>query len=240
MACKCSCDIGVRKTIQLSDKLLKDIVVTMLELDHITVIAPSLEEGVAHVQECLGLTVPFGQRHPYMGTHNHLLQLGKSLYLEVVAIDPDGINPNRKRWFGLDDQAKVRADWDAGLRLRGWVARTKEIEKVLHRHRETFGEKVPLPADEPLFLFSIPDDGSLPLNGAAPSIIDRFGKPRSMENTLDLGARLKSFTLEHPEPEQIKALYQRLGMTGGPDLVQSDSLRYRAQIDTPHGTRTLT
>lgn len=212
----------------------------MLELDHITIIAPSLEEGVSHVQECLGLNVPFGQRYPYMGTHNHLLQLGNSLYLEIVAIDPDGINPNRKRWFGLDDQAKVRSDWEAGLRLRGWVARTKAIENVLNRHSEIFGRKVPLPADEPLFQFSIPDDGSLPLNGAAPSIIDRYGKPRSMENILDLGARLKSFTLEHPEPEQISALYQRVGMTGVPDVVKSESFRYYAQIDTPGGIRTLT
>ncbi|MGO4676892.1 VOC family protein [Bosea sp. 2YAB26] len=45
----------------------------MLTLDHLTVIAPTLVEGVAHVRSCLDLDVPFGQRHGYMGTYNHLL-----------------------------------------------------------------------------------------------------------------------------------------------------------------------
>ena len=96
----------------------------MLKLDHITVIAPSLAEGVLHVRNCLDLDIPFGQRHAYMGTYNHLLQLGDTVYLEVVALDPEADAPDRRRWFGLDDQDKVRSDWEDGRRLRGWVART--------------------------------------------------------------------------------------------------------------------
>ena len=76
----------------------------MLTLDHLTVIAPTLTEGVAHVRACLGLDVPFGQRHGYMGTVNHLLQLGGTVYLEIVAVDPAADAPGRRRWFGLDDQ----------------------------------------------------------------------------------------------------------------------------------------
>ncbi len=76
----------------------------MLKLDHLTVIAPTLTEGIAHIRSCIDLDVPFGQRHGYMGTHNHLLQLGEQVYLEIVALDPDGERPPRARWFGLDDQ----------------------------------------------------------------------------------------------------------------------------------------
>src|SRR5258706_4637367 len=65
-------------------RILRD----MLKLDHISIIAPSLAEGVLHVRTCLDLDVPFGQRHAYMGTHNHLLQLGDMVYLEIVALDP--------------------------------------------------------------------------------------------------------------------------------------------------------
>lgn len=79
----------------------------MLKLDHITVIAPTLIEGVSHVQNCLDLEVPFGTRHDYMGTHNHRLQLGNNVYLEIVALDPAGTEPGRQRWFGLDNQEKV-------------------------------------------------------------------------------------------------------------------------------------
>lgn len=163
----------------------------LLKLDHLTVIAPTLAEGVAHVRACLDLDVPFGQRHDYMGTHNHLLQLGGEVYLEIVALDPDGRAPGRSRWFGLDDQKNLRAAWDDGRRLRGWVARTDGIDSILAGREAVFGRKVSLPFVNPAFDFAIPDDGSLPLGGALPSLIDRRGKPRSMATMADLGARLK-------------------------------------------------
>ena len=212
----------------------------MLQFDHLTVIAPTLEEGVSHVRACLGLDVPFGQQHDFMGTHNHLLQLGDSMYLEIVAIDPGGTNPDRKRWFGLDNQEKVRLEWDTGLRLRSWVARTNSIDQVLDGRDEIFGEKVSFPERNPMFDFAIPNDGSLPLEGAAPSIIDRYGKPRSMDNISDLGARLKSFTLEHPDSTRISLLYHEVGIVGAPSVIEAKSLRYHAQIDTPDGLRILT
>jgi hypothetical protein len=211
----------------------------MLTLDHLTVIAPTLAEGVAHVRACIGIDVPFGQRHTYMGTHNHLLQLGGTVYLEIVALDPSGAPPGRARWFGLDDQNAVRADWDAGRRLRGWVARTDAIDAVLVGLEHVFGRKVSLPWSEPSFAFAIPDDGSLPLGGAAPSIIDRRGKPRTMTNVADRGARLRSFSLEHPDAAAISALYRDLRIDRPPAIAQGGSLRYRALIDTPAGVREL-
>ena len=159
----------------------------MLKLDHLTVIAPSLAEGVAHVRCCLGLNVPFGRRHDYMGTHNHLLQLGDGVYLEIVAVDPEAAMPRRSRWFGLDDQKRVREDWNDGRRLRGWVARTDLIDVVMVGHPDVFGAKVALPDADPSFDFTIPEDGSLPHDGAVPSIIDRRGKPRAMAGIADLG-----------------------------------------------------
>jgi hypothetical protein len=209
----------------------------MLKLDHLTVIAPSLTEGVAHVRACLDLDVPFGQRHLYMGTWNHLLQFGDTVYLEIVALDPDAAAPGRRRWFGLDDQAKVRADWEQGRRLRGWVARSDDIDAVLAGRETVFGEKVSLNSS---FDFAIPRDGSLPLDGAAPSIIDRRGKPRSMASIADLGARLRYFSLEHPEPECVAALYRELAIDRAPTVLPGPALRYRAEIETPDGLKELT
>ncbi|WP_199091785.1 VOC family protein [Bosea sp. ASV33] len=211
----------------------------MLTLDHLTVIAPTLAEGVAHVRECLDLDVPFGQRHGYMGTHNHLLQLGDMVYLEIVALDPDGAHPGRARWFGLDERKQIRRDWDTGRRLRGWVARTDGIDDVLKGREPIFGRKVGLPFDAPAFDFAIPDDGSLPWGGAAPSIIDRRGKSRSMATIGDLGARLRGFSLEHPEAAAIAALLQELGAERAPVVSHGRQLRYRAQIDTPAGLKDL-
>jgi Glyoxalase-like domain len=212
----------------------------VLKLDHITVIAPSLIEGVAHVRDCLGIEVPFGTRHDYMGTHNHRLQLGSSVYLEIVALDPDGVAPRRKRWFGLDNQEQVKSDWAEGRRLRGWVANTDDIGSVLSTRSAIFGERVALPTAKPTFYFAVPQDGSLPLDGAAPSIIDHRGDPTSMNDIPDLGARLRSLTLEFPDPAPIKILYRDLAIDRPPSVIQGPKLRYRATIETLNGLVELT
>jgi len=212
----------------------------MLKLDHLTVIAPTLAEGVAHVRDCLGLDVPFGSRHDYMGTCNHRLQLGGSVYLEIVALDPNGTAPGRARWFGLDDQAQVRTDWEGGRRLRGWVANAEALEAVAAAQGAIFGEVVALPPENPSFAFTIPRDGSLPLDGAAPSIIDHRGDASYIATIPDLGARLTSFTLEHPDPAEIEALYRSLAIDRPPVIVQGPKLRYQAMIETPSGMRELT
>ena len=72
-------------------------------LDHLVVGAASLEQGVTYIQEQLGVAIPKGGEHPLMGTHNHLMQLGNDVFLEVIAVNPDAPTPDRPRWYGLDD-----------------------------------------------------------------------------------------------------------------------------------------
>jgi hypothetical protein len=76
--------------------------------------------------------------------------------------------------------------------------------------------------------------------GVAPSIIDRRGVPPSAEVIPDLGARLRGFTLEHPEPAAIEALYRDLNIDRPPAVRQGPRLRYRAEIETPAGVKELT
>ena len=59
----------------------------MLSLDHLVVAALTLEAGVDHVFRSLGVAIPPGGAHPLMGTHNHLMQLGEGVFLEVIARD---------------------------------------------------------------------------------------------------------------------------------------------------------
>lgn len=212
----------------------------MLKLDHLTVISPTLAEGVEHVRACLDLDVPFGGRHDYMGTHNHRLQLGASTYLEIVALDPDGVDPGRARWFGVDAHQRINADWEQGRRLRGWVANTQSLGAIMSDHPEIFGEEAPLPPDAPTFAFSIPRDGSLPLDGAAPSLIDHRGDASYIDTIPDLGARLISFSLQHPDPTAIANLYQSLDIDRPPAIQRGTEIRYQAVIATPDGLKELT
>ncbi len=211
----------------------------MLQLDHLTVLAPTLAEGVAHVRAQLDIDVPFGRQHVDMGTHNHLLRLGDSIYLEIIAVNPQAPPPGRPRWFGLDDQTALRAAWDSGRRLRGWVARTDDIDALLQRHAASLGRKVTLSGSTP-FCFAIPDDGALPLDGAAPSVIDRLGKPPAVATMADAGARLRTVILDHPDAARIAMLYRDLGVIDAPEVRHGAQLRYRAVIETPRGLRELT
>ncbi len=212
----------------------------MLTLDHLTIIAPTLAAGVAHVRDCLGIDMPFGRQHPDMGTHNHLLKLGEDVYLEVIATDPASPPPAHARWFGLDDRHAVQTAWDAGLRLRGWVARTQQMDAVLAQHGHQLGRKTQLSAGAaPPYFFAIPPGGGLPLAGMAPSVIDRGQRPPPIASMPDLGARLVRFTIEHPDPGRVEALFESLGIQHAPPVHKGDALRYRADIQTPGGMKTL-
>ncbi len=208
-------------------------------LDHLTVIAPSLPEGAAHVRDCLGVECPFGRKHGPMGTHNLVLRLGETVYLEVVAIDEAAPRPPHARWFGLDDRAAVRRAWDQGHRLRGWVAHTDDIDAEAARHASVYGAAKVLQGSAGRFVFTMPADGGLPMGGLAPSLIDRRGKPVSLPAAADLGCRLQAFRLQHPDADMVTDLYRRLKIVGAPTVEPGQSPQYLADIATPTGIRTL-
>ncbi|MFM9927594.1 VOC family protein [Variovorax sp. H27-G14] len=212
----------------------------MPKLDHLTVIAPSLEEGVAHIRSCLGVDIAFGRKHAHMGTHNHLLCLGDGIYLEVIAIDEDAPRIAGPRWFGLDDRAGVRKAWDAGKRLRGWVASTDHFERHMAEHASSYGERRQFQGGTSSYFFSVPMDGALPLDGVAPSLIDRQGQRPSLPPEAQRGCSLLSFAIEHPDAMKTEGLYRALNIVGSPAVVQAEVFRYTATIQTPAGVRVLT
>jgi Glyoxalase-like domain len=209
----------------------------MLFLDHLTIIAPSLAEGVKHVRACLGIDMPYGATHPEMGTHNHRLRLGGEAYLEVIAADPAAPPRSGPRWFGLGRLGAVRSDWANGRRLRAWVARTGDIDAVLAVHGALFGGKVRIGQ---VSQFSLLPDGALPWDGALPSVIDRAGRPPPSAKMDDHGLRLRELVLEHPSPDEVAALYAKLEILNPPRVQEGASIRYLATIDTPGGIKTLT
>ena len=57
-------------------------------LDHLVVLAATLDQGVTWCESALGLTPGPGGRHPLFGTHNRLLKIAtpvfEDAYLEIV------------------------------------------------------------------------------------------------------------------------------------------------------------
>jgi hypothetical protein len=211
----------------------------MLVLDHLAVVAPSLDAGVAHVRESLGLAMGPGGRHPEMGTQNRLLRLGDDLFLEVIAVDPEAAPPPHRRWFGLDDAEAVRADWAAGRRLRSFVARTDGLDAALARHAPEFGVAQRVSRGERAWRFGVRPDGRMPRDGLLPGLIDWGPAGCPAPAMPEAGARLRRLTVTHPDPEAVVALYADLGLTGPFAFAQGPAFALGAEIETPSGPRHL-
>lgn len=211
-----------------------------LTLDHLVVVAPDLAAGVAHVRDCLGLATPEGGRHREMGTRNHLLRLGEATFLEVIAVDPEAPVPPRARWFGLGDAVQVRADWEAGRRLRGLVARTDELDGVLAAHGDLLGQAATMTRGALAWRFGVRPDGAWPADGAVPCVMDWGPRGNPAASMPDLGAHLEEIVLTHPEPDGVAELHAALGLADPPKLVNGPGPRWSARITTPSGARILT
>lgn len=202
-------------------------------LDHLVVVAQSLDAGAALVAQALGFTPGPGRKHPHMGTHNLLLSLGACAYLEVVAIDPQAAPIARPRWFGLDALAAER-----GPRLAAWVANTDDI----HRHTSPeLGVVETMEREGMTWQMSISQDGRAPLCGAAPLLIQRATPVHPASRLQDLGLRLRRLQIRHPHPDQVARVLARLEFPDTPTITleRAPTTALIAEIETPLGLRVL-
>lgn len=203
-------------------------------LDHITVTAPSLEAGTGFVRDVLGVSPQAGGEHPRMGTHNQLMRLGDSMFLEVIAVNPSGISPGRPRWFALDTLAPRSAPT-----LATWVIRTTDIRATLAASPEGLGDIEPMSRGALDWLITIPDDGALPLGGLAPALIEWSSAEHPATKLFDHGLGLARLELFSPQPERLERLLQALDVNAPVSITASATTRLVAHIATPQGVRQL-
>jgi hypothetical protein len=211
-------------------------------IDHIVVVAPTLAAGAKFVEDALGVAPQPGGAHARMGTHNLVLRLGNTVYLEIMAADPAACAPERPRWFGLDDLAVT-----ATPRLATWVARTNDIHAAQEACATTAGPVEPMTRGDLSWRITIPQDGGLPLAGCAPTFIQWDGNIHPASALTDVGCRLSALDLFHPDPDRIKEILTAVNFDGcvrphGFDvhsLPEGASPYLVAHIETPHGMRTL-
>ena len=213
----------------------------MAVLDHIVVVAASLDQGLDYCEALLGIRPPKGGEHERMGTHNHLLNLGGDIYLEVISINPSANAPKRPRWFGLDSsEQQARAAAEPFLatfvaRTNGLVTAAKAFPSVGSTQEMTRGEL--------RWQITIPDDGLLVENGTVPALIewpDGIEPARSMP---DFGFRLLTLTACHPHPQALRRTWDaiqldddRLSIHG----IDKGEVPYLvAELATPTGTKII-
>ena len=207
------------------------------ELDHLVVTAPDLPVGVAWVEAILGVTLQAGGEHRRMGTHNALLRLGDSAYLEVIAPNPTALRPNRPRWFELD-----RVKPDDTPRLATWVARTADVKAMTAMRCAQFGEIESMSRGTLSWLITIPAEGTLIAGGAVPMLIEWSGDDHPAARLEDKGCALTRLELFHPEVDSIVDTLDCLGLRGDSrirGLLTRGRPNLVAVIDTPRGPRSI-
>ncbi|KVO95234.1 VOC family protein [Burkholderia ubonensis] len=222
-----------------------------LTLDHLVVAARTLDEGVRHVADALGIEPAGGGRHPLMRTHNALFGVWGGLYLEVIAIDSDAPAdtgaPPRPRLFALDDPA-LQARLAHGPFLAHWVARVDRPRQLALWQRQ-YPARIPpvvaMPRGDLSWGLTVPDDGAFPAwqgagDGLVPSLIQWDG-PRHPSDALPRdGVALKALKGIHPRADTVREQLDWLGAAHLLDLEAGDGApALVAEFDTPQGTRTL-
>ena len=203
----------------------------MLIFDHIAVGALTLADGVAAVEDALGLPLQPGGQHPHMATHNRLIGMG-DLYLEVIAADPSQSAPKWPRWFDLDHFA-------GPPRLTSWVTRTDDLTVALDAAPKGTGTPITLQRGDYRWIMAVPDDGRLPFDGAFPALSQWLGTLHPAKTLPDQGLRLRRLEIAHPDAASLGPMLARLCPDPRIHVVLAAQKALRAELDTPHGARVL-
>jgi hypothetical protein len=201
----------------------------MWELDHLAVAAETLEAASDYVAAALGVDIGPGGKHAHMSTHNRLLGLGPSDYLEVIAVDPDAPPVAHPRWFRLDE-------FSGAPRLTNWICRVPDLDAALAMAPKAAGRSVDLARGDFRWRMGVPDDGRLPFDDCYPALIEWQGGLKPQDRLPDSGCRLARLEVAHPQAAEIAAF---LPLTDPRLVLVFGQRALRATFSTPNGIRVL-
>lgn len=198
----------------------------MFTLDHLAVAATDLQQGVDWVSAQLGVPLQPGGVHARYGTHNMLLGLADGLYLEVIAKDP-AVTIDGPRWFDLDR-------FTGSPRLANWICSADDPGC----YADIAGPSNALTRGDLHWEITVPQDGSLPYDGAFPTLL-RWAKGTIHPATrlAPSGLRLTEFCVSHPQAETIAPL---VPINDPRVRFETGKSGFRATFEGPDGTKVLT
>lgn len=177
--------------------------------DHLIWSVPDLAAGIDDLERRLGVRAAIGGRHAKWGTHNALLSLGGHRYLEILARDPQA--SEHRQPFGLS-----RADLPAITHWMSACPLPESAERARDRGFEAgdveqFGREKP---DGTRLEWRLSTRLDLPGDGLVPTLIDWMGQADRVHPALvaPAGLELVGFHAEHPEPEQVRAMLDAIGV----------------------------
>lgn len=209
------------------------------ELDHLVVVARSLDEGAAWCEATLGVAPGPGGRHGWMGTHNRLLSVASErfarAYLEIIAIDPDAPPPGRARWFGMDEPA-LQDSLAQGPRLIHAVLRSPNITMMRwglinkgYQPGNLCAAERATPQGLLRWQILVRDDGRIDSAGALPTLIAWDG-PHATDAMAASPVRLKALRARELPLTARDVLRWR-----GPEFLAAPAPLLEAVFETPLG-----
>lgn len=223
------------------------------QLDHLVVVARTLEIGVQWCEASFGITPGPGGEHAQYGTHNRLFKIATPAnplaYLEIIAINAGAAQrPNApgKRWFDMDDDA-LREGIAIEPRLVHFVVSTDDLQAGRAALRALDIERGPaVPASRHSrrgllqWQITVREDGQRLFDGALPSLI-QWGKPGDADplrlhprNSLPRsGVSLQGISVTHPSADKLQLAYEAIGLTGV--AVHAGPANITATLQSPRG-----
>ena len=203
-------------------------------VDHLVYATPDLSRGVEEIERLLDVRATAGGQHPGRGTRNALVALGPTVYLEILAPDPEQPPPKEPRPFGLDGLKESR--------LVAWFVKGSDLERL---RGEAVGKGVPLGEvksgsrrrpDGVQLSWQFTDPWAPVADGVVPFLVD-WGNSPHPARTAAKGATLVSLRAEHPDVQGVRGMLRHLGLdlpvTRGP------SPALIAVIEGPRGSLEL-
>ena len=194
-------------------------------LDHLVVVAASLDEGVDWCERTLGVNPGAGGEHPLMGTHNRLLRIDTptwpGAYLEIIAINSEANKPETalaKRWFDMDSAPFMASIARNGPQLAHWVARVPGVDQAVRQLAQLGIDRgAPVVASrataqgELRWRITIRPDGARLFDGCLPTLIE-WGPVHPVANMPASGVALLGFRLEHPQASLLSSALRSVGL----------------------------
>ena len=200
-------------------------------VDHLVYAVPDLEAAVEDLTERLGVRAAPGGRHPGEGTRNSLIALGRDVYLEILARDPDQASPGKPRWFGIDTLTAPR--------IAGWAAKATDLEGVAGRAAAAgIPQLGPVIAgsrhlsDRVSLRWRFTDPHIVIGDGIVPFFIDWSDSPHP-SRAAARGVSLIALRAEHPDPETVRKILAGLALDLSVEIGAKPALI--ATLRTPRG-----